>query len=77
MQVKETDLPFCRFWFNQAQSSDKILITTVKKKDLDDIIGPYALMLPFKKKGTHAFQAQYSVCYPEWHTLSYSSTGPS
>ena len=47
----------------------------VSKENLSDLIGDYALLLPYSKEG-QVFQKQYTVCYWDWQTLCCDSPKP-
>lgn len=59
---------FCAFQFWKNLSSNNVLVSTIDKTALDDIVESYALMLPFKKDDM-SFESQFTLIYDDWDVL--------
>jgi len=72
MFIEETGIHFCQFRIEKEAGSNNAAVTTISKKDLADIMGDYAFILPYKKNN-YQFQCQYTACYWDWHVLRCNS----
>ena len=59
---------FCTFQLRKVQNTNNVLITTIKKDSLGEMVNSYALMLPFKKSNV-SFEKQYTLIYDDWDVL--------
>ncbi len=50
------------------QNNNNVLITTIEKDSLGEMVNSYALMLPFKKSNV-SFEKQYTLIYDDWDVL--------
>ena len=66
---------FCMFVLTKEVGTSTAATVVVSKDNLSDLIGDYALLLPYSKKG-QVFEKQYTVCYWDWQTLCCDSPKP-
>ena len=66
--IKECGAHFCAFRFQKEPSTQNVLVRTIKKSALEDMVENYALMLPYKKQNV-AFQNQFTLVYHDWDVL--------
>ena len=65
--IKDCGAHYCVFKF-MKDTDNKIVVNTVEKGSLKELVGSYALLLPFLKQGRD-FQKQYTLVYNDWDVL--------
>jgi hypothetical protein len=75
MTAQECGHHFCKFVLAKEAGTNTVATMVVSKKNLSDLVGDYALLLPYSKKG-QVFNTQYTVCYWDWHALCCDSPEP-
>lgn len=75
MPAQECGHHFCKFVLAKEGGTNTAATMVVSKENMSDLVGNYALMLPYSKKG-QVFGSQYTVCYWDWHTLCCDSPEP-
>lgn len=73
--VEEMGVHFCKFKIVHMESSPDIDVKTVKKKEFKELVGDYALMLPYMKEGV--FRENFTLVYHDWDVLECSDVTPS
>jgi len=64
--IKDCGAHYCIFRFVK-DTDNKVMVNTVEKGSLKELVGSYALLLPFLKHGR--FQKQYTLVYHDWDVL--------
>ena len=73
--VEETGVHFCNFKILHKEGTSDFDIKTVEKKEFKELVGDYALMLPYMKKD--GFQENFTLVYHDWDVLECSNITPS
>ena len=68
MTAQECGHHFCKFVLAKEAGTNTAATVVVSKEIMSDLVGDYALLLLYSKKG-QVFEKQYTVCYWDWHTL--------
>ena len=76
MIAHECGCHFCKFVLIKEAGTNTAATVVVSKKNLSDIVGDYSLLHLYSKKG-QVFDAQYTVCYWDWHALCCDLPEPS
>lgn len=75
MTAQECGHHFCKFVLTKEAGTNIVATMDVSKENLSDLVGDYALLLPYSKK-RQVFETQYTVCYWHWHNLCCDSPEP-
>ena len=61
-KLQECGHHFCKCVLTKEVGTNTAATVVVSKENLSDLVGDYALLLPYCKKG-QVFEKQYTVCY--------------
>lgn len=62
---EEMGVQFCKF--NLISEAREVVVKTVTKRKFQDLIGGYALMLPYMKEG--GYRQNFTLVYHDWDVL--------
>ncbi len=68
LPIWECRVHFCAFQFRKNPNTNNVLVSTIDKDSMDDIVHSHALILPFKKDDI-PFHNQFTLIYHDWDVL--------
>lgn len=71
---EEMGVQFCNFKIAHKEGTSDVDVKTVSKSEFKELVGDYALMLPYMKEG--GFQENFTLVYHDWDVLECSNVTP-
>jgi len=65
---------FCNFKIAHKEGTSDVDVKTVSKSEFKELVGDYALMLPYMKEG--GFEENFTLVYHDWDVLECSNVTP-